>query len=176
MSRISGRRATGPFLQPVSGVSVTSQAGELGTPRKNRGAPLTRPRSCPRNRYRRRVLSGSGHKFCRGQPSSVGVSPGYRFLRGKPARRSLALWPACSLHGQKQCVYLEGSDGFVTSTAAPIATGWSDPVAGWELHPRKTNTIRCGVQQSLTPDPHDPRSAQQRSETCLAIILRTNVH
>jgi hypothetical protein len=38
-------------------------------------------------------------------------------------------------------VCLEGSDGFVTSTAAPIATGWSDPVAGWELHPLKTNTF-----------------------------------
>ena len=30
---------------------------------------------------------------------------------------------------------LEGSDGFVTSTAAPIASGWSDRVAGWDLHP-----------------------------------------
>src|SRR5271166_5391788 len=37
----------------------------------------------------------------------------------------------------KRPVCLEGSDGFVTSTAAPIATGWSDPVAGWELHPLK---------------------------------------
>ena len=36
---------------------------------------------------------------------------------------------------------LEGSDGFVTSTAAPIATGRSNPVAGWELHPLKTNTF-----------------------------------
>ena len=42
----------------------------------------------------------------------------------------LAAWP-------EPRVYLEGSDGFVTSTAAPIATGWSDPVAGWELHPLK---------------------------------------
>ena len=25
---------------------------------------------------------------------------------------------------------LEGSDGFVTSAAAPIATGWSDPLPG----------------------------------------------
>jgi len=40
----------------------------------------------------------------------------------------------------KRPVCLEGSDGFVTSTAAPIATGWSDPVAGRELHPLKTNT------------------------------------
>jgi hypothetical protein len=26
-------------------------------------------------------------------------------------------------------------------TAAPIATGWSDPVAGWELHPLKTKHL-----------------------------------
>jgi hypothetical protein len=45
---------------------------------------------------------------------------------GLPARRA-AKRPVC----------LEGFDGFVTSTAAPIATGWSDRVAGWELHPLK---------------------------------------
>ncbi len=38
-------------------------------------------------------------------------------------------------------VYLEGFDGFVTSTAAPIATGWSDLLAGWELHPLKIHTL-----------------------------------
>jgi len=49
---------------------------------------------------------------------------------------------ACRLaESPKRPVCLEGSDGFVTSTAAPIATGWSDPVAGWELHPLKTNTF-----------------------------------
>ena len=34
-------------------------------------------------------------------------------------------------------VCLEGSDGFVTSTAAPIATGRSDPVARRDSHPLK---------------------------------------
>jgi hypothetical protein len=34
-------------------------------------------------------------------------------------------------------IFLEGFDGFVTSTAAPIATGWSDPVAGRDSHPLK---------------------------------------
>jgi hypothetical protein len=58
----------------------------------------------------------------------------------RPAQRSLAI-TACRLaESPKRPVCLEGSDGFVTSTAAPIATGWSDPVAGWELHPLKTNT------------------------------------
>jgi hypothetical protein len=44
---------------------------------------------------------------------------------------------------------LEGSDGFVTSTAAPIATGWSDPVARWELHPLKTNTLRSTAHNKV---------------------------
>ena len=45
---------------------------------------------------------------------------------GLPARRATII---------ARC--LEGSGGFVTSTAAPIATGRSDPDAGWELHPLK---------------------------------------
>ena len=58
----------------------------------------------------------------------------------RPAQRSLAI-TACRLaESPKRPVCLEGSDGFVTSTAAPIATGWSDPVAGWDSHPLKTNT------------------------------------
>ena len=32
---------------------------------------------------------------------------------------------------------IEGFGGFVASTAAPIATGWSDQVAGRDLHPLK---------------------------------------
>jgi hypothetical protein len=32
-------------------------------------------------------------------------------------------------------LYTGGSDGFVTSTADPIATGWSDPVPGRVLIP-----------------------------------------
>ena len=59
----------------------------------------------------------------------------------RPAQRSLAI-TACRLaESPKRPVCLEGSDGFVTSTAAPIATGWSDPVAGWELHPLKSQHL-----------------------------------
>lgn len=32
-------------------------------------------------------------------------------------------------------LYTGGSGGFVASTAAPIATGWSDPVPGRVFHP-----------------------------------------
>src|SRR5271157_5271656 len=62
---------------------------------------------------------------------------------GLSARR-VAMRPVC----------LEGSDGFVTSTAAPIATGWSDPVAGWELHPLKINTL---PRRTRLPSPFPPR-------------------
>ena len=31
---------------------------------------------------------------------------------------------------------------------ASIATGWSDPVAGWDLHPLKTNTFRTAHVES----------------------------
>jgi hypothetical protein len=55
---------------------------------------------------------------------------------------------ACRLAASpKRHICLEGSDGLVTSTAAPIATGWSDPVAGWELHPLKTHTFFRGAHQ-----------------------------
>ena len=34
-------------------------------------------------------------------------------------------------------LYIESSDSFVASAAASIATGWSEPVPGQELHPLK---------------------------------------
>src|SRR6516164_703058 len=63
-----------------------------------------------------------------------------RLAFSRPVRRSLTLRPAYSPRRQATC-FLEGFDGFVTSTAAPIATGWSDPVAGWESHPLKNQTF-----------------------------------
>jgi hypothetical protein len=33
----------------------------------------------------------------------------------------------------------EGFDGFVASAASSIATGWSDPIAGRDLHPLEFN-------------------------------------
>src|SRR3954454_11717442 len=69
----------------------------------------------------------------------------------------------------KRPVCLEGSDGFVTSTAAPIATGWSDPVAGWELHPLKINTFprrtlaTSQLAASLRRPPSDASSSSTSS-------------
>ena len=43
---------------------------------------------------------------------------------------------------------IEGFDGFVSSPVTPIATGWSDPVAGRELHPLK---IRAFSRRTMSP-------------------------
>ena len=51
---------------------------------------------------------------------------GVHFRCGLPARRTA-----------KAARCLEGFDGFVTSAAAPIATGWSDQLSGRESHPLK---------------------------------------
>ncbi len=61
---------------------------------------------------------------------------------------------ACRLAASpKRHICLEGSNGFVSSTAAPIATGWSDPVAGWELHPLKSQHLFTAHTRS---DPMPP--------------------
>ncbi len=40
-----------------------------------------------------------------------------------------------------------------TSRVASIATGWSDPIAGWELHPLKTNTFHTAHTKADTAKP-----------------------
>src|ERR1017187_7751875 len=48
-------------------------------------------------------------------------------------------------------LYTGGSDGFVTSTAAPIATGWNDPVPGRVFHPAVVQCLsRRTVIDSMT--------------------------
>src|SRR5690242_14163454 len=71
---------------------------------------------------------------------SASVSPVSR-----PARRSLTLRPACS-PSRHATLYTEGSGDFVTSTAAPIATGRSEPVPGWDLHPLLTSAFHGALR------------------------------
>jgi hypothetical protein len=52
---------------------------------------------------------------------------------------------------------LEGFDGFVASTAAPIATGWSDQLSGRELHPLK---IRAFSRRTATYAPSCPETVR----------------
>ena len=57
-----------------------------------------------------------------------------------PAQRSITLWPARS-PSRLATLYIESSDSFVASAAASIATGWSEPVPGRELHPLKSSAL-----------------------------------
>ncbi len=48
------------------------------------------------------------------------------------------------LHARRVAIatlYIEGFSSFVASTAASIATGWSEPVPGRDLHPLKTRHL-----------------------------------
>ena len=65
------------------------------------------------------------------------------------AQRSLTLWPARS-PSRLATLYTEGSDSFVTSAAASIATGWSEPVPGRELHPLKSSAFHGALFRQLS--------------------------
>jgi hypothetical protein len=52
----------------------------------------------------------------------------------------LTLRPARS-RSRQATLYIESSDRFVASAAASIATGWSEPVPGRELHPLKSSAF-----------------------------------
>jgi len=63
-----------------------------------------------------------------GLPSNRdGSAPALRFSR--PAQRSLTLRPACS-PSRLATLCTRGFSSLVASTAALIATGWSEPVPG----------------------------------------------
>ena len=52
----------------------------------------------------------------------------------------LTLWPARS-PSRLATLSIESSDSFVASAAVSIATGWSEPVPGRELHPLKSSAF-----------------------------------
>ena len=52
----------------------------------------------------------------------------------------LALWPARS-PSHLVTLSIESSDSLVASAAVSIATGWSEPVPGRELHPLKSSAF-----------------------------------
>ena len=73
-----------------------------------------------------------------------------------PAQRSLTLWPARS-PSRLATLYIESSDSFVASAAVSIATGWSEPVPGRELHPLKSSAFsRRTVSRTTCLSDHCP--------------------
>jgi len=65
-----------------------------------------------------------------------------------PAQCSLTLWPARS-PSRLATLYIESSDSFVASAAVSIATGWSEPVPGRELHPLKSSAFHGALLRQL---------------------------
>jgi hypothetical protein len=68
------------------------------------------------------------------------------------AQRSLALRPARS-RSRHATLSTESSDSFVASTAASIATRWSEPVPERELHPLKSNAFHGALVRQPGPAP-----------------------
>jgi hypothetical protein len=77
------------------------------------------------------IVSGLPCETVRSAPAIVVSGPAQRLLTLRPARSP-------SRHAT---LYTEGSDSFVASAAASIATGWSEPVPGRELHPLKSSAF-----------------------------------
>src|SRR2546427_10367168 len=68
-------------------------------------------------------------------------------------RGLLSIYSRYGLHARRvsqATLYTESSDSFVASAAASIATGWSEPVPGRELHPLKSSAFHGALlrQQS----------------------------
>ena len=55
-------------------------------------------------------------------------------------------------------LYTRGSDGFVASTAALIASGWSDPVPGVGIEPRRAHFVLRDKPRFLGPPCNPGRS------------------
>src|SRR5215467_13111164 len=65
-----------------------------------------------------------------------------------PAQRLLTLWPARS-RSRLATLSIESSDSFVASAIVSIATGWSEPVPGRELHPLKPSAFHGALFRQL---------------------------
>ena len=65
-----------------------------------------------------------------------------------PAQRSLTLRPARS-RSRLATLSIESSDSSVASAAASIATGWSEPVPGRELHPLESSAFHGALLRQL---------------------------
>src|SRR5580692_2642438 len=87
--------------------------------------------------------------------------------RRRRFRSSLTLRPARS-RSRLATLYTESSDRFVTSAAASIATGWSEPVPGRELHPLKSSAFHGALLRQLKWSNCYPPTS------CVALALATS--
>ena len=74
---------------------------------------------------------------------AVGRLPHYTF------RGLLSVYSRYGLHARQVAyatLYTRGSDDFVSSVAALIATGWSEPAPGRDFHPLRTSAFHGAPQ------------------------------
>src|SRR5215470_15687964 len=95
--------------------------------------------------------------FARPSPSSAAfpVKQSGRLLQ-LLFRDLLSVYSRYGLHAHRVTnvtLYTESSDGFVTFAAVSIATGWSEPVPGWELHPLKSSAFHGALLRQVTRRP-----------------------
>ena len=81
--------------------------------------------------------------------STTSITPCTTKPFSRPAQRSLTLRPARS-RSRHATLYTESSDSFVASAAVSIATGWSEPVPGRELHPLKSSAFHGALLRQLS--------------------------
>ena len=86
-----------------------------------------------------------------------------------PAQRLLTLWPARS-RSRLATLSIECSDSFVASAAASIATGWSEPVPGRELHPLKSSAFHGALFRQLSDRGYNSRchAVPTKATTCIS--------
>ena len=121
------------------------------TPVDSLGPIAHGPAYSSRSPGRQRQRPSPGHRWVGVHDQPFGASSDVHLRYGLPARGTA-----------DAVLYVEGFDGFVTSTAAPTATGWSEPVAGWELHPLKTYTFSQHTASQFRPPRSVPVSAPAR--------------
>ena len=109
----------------------------------------------------------------------------------RPAQRSLALRPVGSPSRQSDPSVSKASTVSFPPRVASIATGWSDPVAGWDLHPLKINTFlsrltglvspelwcprNCGTPELLSPELRNSRPSHPLT-SCVPVSVPTGTH
>ena len=70
-------------------------------------------------------------------------------------RGLLSVYSRYGLHARQVAyatLYTRGSDDFVSSVAALIATGWSEPVPGRDFHPLRTSAFHGAPQTGENAD------------------------
>ena len=101
------------------------------------------------------------------------------FVSG-PARRSLALRPACSLNRLQRPFDIASFSRFVTSSSVATATGWNNQLPGRDLHPQENDafsrrTVHDSSRGQWTARRGSPDPAAARPKVSIAAYRRARV-